>query len=481
MKLSGRRFAVSCTAVLLSTAMISTSVYALPIVGGNQTITEAPVAAAEAGEGLPAPAGSLTDVGDIGFITSSTEAQEMDVERLREVKALPTDETSLPGAAVSDESGSAVTAELLESSLLLAKKLRRLADNSKFDLAICRVGGFVNIRSSIGTEGEKVGKIYNNAVATILETSYAEDGTWYKIESGSVIGWIKAEFFVTGAEALELYDEVTTRWAVINVDSLRLRTEANTTSDTLTILTADQQYEVVQTGAEYTRIRMSDTVSGYVATEYIDIVTDAVKAISIEEEQALIETSRRILNEQREREEERVRESESRRKASEEASRKAAEDASRRATTAPPRTTTSGGGGDNGGGTGGGYTPPEIPNTSEVRQSLVAKACSYVGILDYVWGGTSLTKGADCSGFVQSIFKLYGISVPRVSGDQGRYGLKVSSLSAARPGDVIHYDGHVAIYIGNGQIVHAPDRGKKVSISSATYRSICCIRNFFGD
>lgn len=477
MKLSGRRFAVSCTAVLLSVAMISTSAYALPIVGGNQTITEAPANAAESDAGLPVSAGSLTDVGDIGFIAPMTEAQEMDVDRLREVKALPTDETSLPGAAVSDESGSAVTAELLESSLLLAKKLRRLADNSKFDLAICRTGGFVNIRSSIGTEGEKVGKIYNNAVATILETSYAEDGTWYKIESGSVTGWIKAEFFVTGAEALELYDEVTTRWAVINVDSLRLRTQANNTSDTLTILTADQQYEVVETGEEYTRIRMSDTVSGYVATEYINIVTDAVKAISIEEEQALIEESQRILDEQREREEERIRESESRRKASEDASRKASEEASRRATTA--RATTSSGGG--GGSTGGGYTPPDIPNTSEVRKSLVAKACSYVGKLDYVWGGTSLTTGADCSGFVQSIFKLYGISVPRVSGDQGRYGLQVSSLSAARPGDVIHYDGHVAIYIGNGQIVHAPDKGKKVSISSATYRSICCIRNFFGD
>ncbi len=90
-------------------------------------------------------------------------------------------------------------------------------------------------------------------------------------------------------------------------------------------------------------------------------------------------------------------------------------------------------------------------------------------------GGTSLTNGADCSGFVMSVYKNFGINLPRSSYSQSTVGKGVS-YSDARPGDVIYYGGHVGIYIGNGQIVHASTERTGIKITSATYRSIITVR-----
>lgn len=101
-------------------------------------------------------------------------------------------------------------------------------------------------------------------------------------------------------------------------------------------------------------------------------------------------------------------------------------------------------------------------------------ACKFVGN-PYVAGGTSLTNGADCSGFVMSVYKNFGISLPRSSYSQSTVGRGVS-YSEAQPGDVIYYGGHVGIYIGNGQIVHASTERTGIKITSATYRSIITVR-----
>ena len=90
-------------------------------------------------------------------------------------------------------------------------------------------------------------------------------------------------------------------------------------------------------------------------------------------------------------------------------------------------------------------------------------------------GGTSLTNGADCSGFVMSVYQHFGISLPRSSYSQSTVGKGVS-YSEAQPGDVIYYGGHVGIYIGNGQIVHASTERTGIKITSATYRSIITVR-----
>ena len=94
----------------------------------------------------------------------------------------------------------------------------------------------------------------------------------------------------------------------------------------------------------------------------------------------------------------------------------------------------------------------------------------------YVYGGTSLTNGADCSGFVQSVYRNFGINLPRTSGEQGACGSAVASLAEAQPGDLIWYSGHIGIYIGNGQIVHASSAKTGIKVSNAGYRTILSIR-----
>ena len=113
---------------------------------------------------------------------------------------------------------------------------------------------------------------------------------------------------------------------------------------------------------------------------------------------------------------------------------------------------------------------------SATGSNIAKYACQFVGN-PYVPGGTSLTDGADCSGFVMSVYKAFGISVPRTSWAQGSYGKEVSYANA-QPGDVIYYGGHVGIYIGGGQIVHASTQKTGIKYSPATYRSIITVRRF---
>ncbi len=119
---------------------------------------------------------------------------------------------------------------------------------------------------------------------------------------------------------------------------------------------------------------------------------------------------------------------------------------------------------------------------SDVRVALVQNALQYVGNR-YVWGGTSLTNGVDCSGFTMQIMAQYGIYLPHSSRAQPAYGTKISS-SEAQPGDLFFYGSgksinHVAIYIGNGQIVHASNKRDGIKISNAFYRSPICVVRYF--
>jgi uncharacterized protein YgiM (DUF1202 family) len=121
---------------------------------------------------------------------------------------------------------------------------------------------------------------------------------------------------------------------------------------------------------------------------------------------------------------------------------------------------------------------------SNVRVELCQYAKQFIGN-PYVWGGTSLTKGADCSGFTLSVFKKYGISLPHYSVSQSKMGKKVS-LSEAKAGDLVFYSNgsrvnHVAIYLGNGQVVHASSPRTGIKISNVGYRTIHSIRNIIGD
>ena len=133
------------------------------------------------------------------------------------------------------------------------------------------------------------------------------------------------------------------------------------------------------------------------------------------------------------------------------------------------------------------FSPAEVAanNAASRRSKVVNYALQFVGN-PYVWGGTSLTKGVDCSGFTMQVMKQFGVSLPHYSGSQAKMGKAVTSGNM-RPGDLIFYAGsggqvnHVAIYIGNGQVVHAASRKSGIKISTWNYRSPVAIRNVLGD
>ena len=118
-------------------------------------------------------------------------------------------------------------------------------------------------------------------------------------------------------------------------------------------------------------------------------------------------------------------------------------------------------------------------SSSGSGSSVVDYATQFVGN-PYVWGGTSLTSGADCSGFVQSVYANFGVSLPRTSYEQQNAGYEVS-YADAQPGDLICYGGHVAIYMGNGQIVHASTEKTGIKVSRWNYRTPVRIVNVLGD
>ena len=121
---------------------------------------------------------------------------------------------------------------------------------------------------------------------------------------------------------------------------------------------------------------------------------------------------------------------------------------------------------------------------SDVRVAMVNYAKQFLGNR-YVWGGTSLTNGTDCSGFTMRIYEKYGYSLPRVSRDQARTGKKITS-DQMKPGDLIFYGkggtiNHVAMYIGGGQVIHASGRRTGIKISNAFYRTPLAIRRIIND
>ena len=138
-----------------------------------------------------------------------------------------------------------------------------------------------------------------------------------------------------------------------------------------------------------------------------------------------------------------------------------------------------------GGGANDGSAGSNAGSVSSKRAQIANYAVQFVGN-PYVWGGTSLTNGADCSGFTMSVMAHFGVSLPHSSSAQAGCGKSIKS-SQMRPGDLVFYSGsggginHVALYIGNGQVVHASSKRTGIKISSWNYRSPSKIVNVLGD
>ena len=295
--------------------------------------------------------------------------------------------------------------------------LKAMAINQYNNLLISKVSNYLNIRSSPKDEGNAniIGKLPGKAAGEILET---EDG-WYKIHSGNITGYVSADsqYTATGQEAIDLAMGSASLMAIVNTDKLNVRTSPSTDASIWTQISKEERYSVVQQLDGWVQIELD----GGDEDEGTDGAYISTRDNNVEVRYALTEAIK--------------------------------------------------------------FSPlEELANQQASRRNQIVNfAIKYVGNR-YVWGGTSLTNGADCSGFVQSVMKNFGISLPRTSREQAKVGRAIKS-SEMRPGDLIFYANssgtvnHVAMYIGNGQIVHAASSKSGIKISTWNYRTPKTIRS----
>ncbi|MBO5451829.1 MAG: SH3 domain-containing protein [Lachnospiraceae bacterium] len=299
------------------------------------------------------------------------------------------------------------------------------------NLVIAKVNDYVNVRSDASEEAEIVGKLYDKSVGTYL----SEKDGWYEIASGNCRGYVKAEYVVTGTDAIALAKEVGKRIATVTTTTLYVREMPSTETSVIGMVPIEDELTVVEEGVDEGWIKVSiEEGEGYVSSEFVTLTTEFVKAESKAEEEARL--------------------------AAEEAARKKANVAAAKSAGGKSSKSASVSGGS---GTG---------------SAVASYALQFVGN-PYVYGGSSLTNGTDCSGFVMSVYAHFGVGLPHSSGAQRGCGYDVGGLGNAQPGDIVCYSGHVGIYIGGGQIVHASTAATGIKVSNAGYRQVLSVRRIF--
>lgn len=300
------------------------------------------------------------------------------------------------------------------------------------NLVIAKVNDYVNVRSDASEEAEIVGKLYDKSVGTYL----SEKDGWYEIASGNCRGYVKAEYVVTGTDAIALAKEVGKRIATVTTTTLYVREMPSTESSVIGMVPIEDELTVVEEGVDEGWIKVSiEEGEGYVSSEFVTLSTEFVKAESKAEEEARL--------------------------AAEEAARKKANAAAAK----------SAGGKSSG-------SSASVSGGSSTGSAVASYALQFVGN-PYVYGGSSLTNGTDCSGFVMSVYAHFGVGLPHSSGAQRGCGYDVGGLGNAQPGDIVCYSGHVGIYIGGGQIVHASTAATGIKVSNAGYRQVLSVRRIF--
>ena len=264
------------------------------------------------------------------------------------------------------------------------------------NLGIADVSDNLNIRAVAAEDGRLVGKLPRNAACEVIDT----DDTWAHIKSGSVEGYVSLEYLLTGVPAKFKAEELAVTVAKVTTDSLKVRAEANTESEVITLVAMGEELEVAAVEGDWVKVLL-DNDEVYVSAEYVEVSAELSTAVTMTE----------LLYGQ---------------------------------------------------------------GVSDVRVDICQYAKEFIGN-PYVWGGTSLTKGADCSGFVMKVFQKYGVKLPRNSRSQANCGTTIK-VAEAKPGDLIFYAkgktiNHVAIYLGNGQVVHASSPKTGIKISNVSYRT----------
>lgn len=353
---------------------------------------------------------------------------------------------SFVGINLDPAQGDLLGTEQDEESLLEAGRasLEEMEESSEYaDLAIAHVDSFVNVRSIPSTDGQVLGKIYNGAVAHVQEVVSGAGGDWFQVKSGSLEGYIKSEYFLYGKDAIAVIDDYVTRYAQVHASRLNVRREPSVEADRIGYLNNGEKAKIVENLGDWLKVEYSGGQTGFVAAEYTETVEEFSYAISIEEEKAEIARQKALAERKRQQE------------------------------TKTPENTASAA-----------IAPAaEYSTNSELRDSLVEYALQFVGN-PYVNGGNSLTNGTDCSGFTKLIYGEYGYSLGRTPGSQLSSAGRSIDYSEIQKGDIICYSSnggksctHVAIYIGDGMIVHAANSRKGICTQKAQYSPILGVKN----
>ena len=338
-------------------------------------------------------------------------------------------------------------------------------ENEYANFAIAKASSYINVRSNPDTVSEIVGHMYNGSVCEILEKKECEDGIWFNVVSGNVEGYVRSDNFIYGDEACENIENYVKKVAIVQCNYLNVRASGEATGSVIGSVKAGDELELAideeadidikslmneeydaeaaneSEHSEWIKVQYTSNKQGYVCLDYVVIRESYVTAKTIAEEEAEAKAKR---------------EAEAARAAAAAAAATAKEDT----TIAAPNT---------------GYS-----DTSELRNNLVAYAQQFVGTR-YVMGGQSLSGGTDCSGFTCYVYAAFGYSIGRTPSSQYSSAGRSISLDEIKPGDIICYGygscSHVAIYIGNSQIVHEANSRLGCCISSINFEPIVGVKN----
>ena len=308
-------------------------------------------------------------------------------------------------------------------------------------LIVCQSGS-VNVYDRIpGNErvergdtkmAQVVGRMEKGDVATLVGVQ----GSWYQIVADNFHGYVSADMVATGKDAEAMNDSTWMRIVVVDDDELMLNAEPDYSSDLMGLLSRGLWFEVVEEGDEFSKIYVPNVGEGWVENAYVQFQTVRRVGLSNEESAnraqqiaACVSAADDFLEELAQAEEDAEYEEYLQRFA---------------------------------------HIDPSIPDTDDIaalRDAIASYAQQFVGWLPYVYAGNSLETGADCCGFTQAIYREFGYDIPRTTDGQ-MYGGMAVSLDDIRPGDIVYYGGHVALYIGDDTVVHEPVPGDVCSYQS---------------
>lgn len=332
---------------------------------------------------------------------------------------------------------------------------------------VANIDSYLNIRADNSEDSEVIGKFYNGNVGTLVH----KGKEWSVVASGNAYGYVKNDYLLFGEDAEQYIENNCDQVAKVTAETLNVRADESTDSEIVTQSDADSALTVLGEDNGWVKVAVSEDQVGYVSSDYVYLDYVYETAVTIEEEQAALAAQQQEEADQQQAEAATT-EAAAQTTATEAPATTEAATTQAPATEAPKKEKVTSTDVVVKNETSSTQTVKQESSGSATGQAVADYAVQFVGN-PYVYGGTSLTNGADCSGFVQSVYKNFGYSLSRTAASQAGDGKKVS-LDSLQPGDLLFYHGygHVAIYIGGGQVVHASNKATGIKISNYDYSPI---------